>query len=51
MRGTGTFAELLRARFELACKRTGVSSRRQVELDTTIFQPPRLPHAQLDLDL
>jgi len=51
MRGTGAFAELLRARFELACKRSGVSSRRQVELDTTIFQPPRLPQAQLDLDL
>ncbi|HTT02315.1 MAG TPA: PA0069 family radical SAM protein [Steroidobacteraceae bacterium] len=51
MRGTGTFAELLRARFELACKRSGVSSRRQVELDTGKFRPPCLPKVQLDLDL
>jgi DNA repair photolyase len=41
MRGAGPWAELLRARFELARKRLGFSAERGPELDTGKFCPPR----------
>jgi DNA repair photolyase len=40
MRGTGVWAQLLRDRFRLACRRLGLSTGRRVELDTTQFRPP-----------
>lgn len=49
MRGTGPFAELLRTRFALACKRHGYNQEpRYGRLDTTLFRPPNL-HGQLSL--
>lgn len=41
MRGTGPWAEMLRARFELARKRLGLYAERSPELDTGRFCPPR----------
>jgi DNA repair photolyase len=42
MRGTGNFAELLRARFSIARKRHGLDrrSRERIDLDCTKFRPP-----------
>ena len=48
MRGTGPWAEMLRARFELARKRLGLNADRSPELDTGRFCPPR-GNGQLDL--
>ena len=49
MRGSGEFADLLRQRFEMACKRFGLKSgQRHAALDTTLFNPPR-PDGQLGL--
>ncbi|HTX23391.1 MAG TPA: PA0069 family radical SAM protein [Steroidobacteraceae bacterium] len=48
MRGTGPFAELLRRRFELACRRVGIAGSRSLPLVTTLFRPPR---AQAELPL
>jgi len=48
MKGTGPYAELLRRRFETACRRLGLS-RSPVPLDTSRFEPPRRPGDQLDL--
>ena len=42
MRGSGELAELLRRRFEIACKRFGLNAnQRGAALDTTLFRPPR----------
>jgi DNA repair photolyase len=42
MRGTGEFAELLRTRFRLACRRLGFNAApRYQDLDTTRFRPPQ----------
>jgi DNA repair photolyase len=54
MRGTGAYAELLRARFELASRRLGFEAGRvRHELATHLFRPPRpsTPTPQLSLDL
>jgi DNA repair photolyase len=51
MRGTGPFAQLLRARFELACRRRGLGGGRVLPLPTTHFRPPRARSDQLALDL
>ncbi len=40
MCGTGVWAQLLRDRFRLACRRLGLSTGNRVELDTTQFRPP-----------
>ncbi len=48
MRGTGPMAELLRRRFELACRRVGLS-RSHHALDTGQFLPPVRATPQLDL--
>jgi DNA repair photolyase len=45
MTGTGLFAELLRQRYEKACKRLGLDKREEPELDTTLFRTPSL-HGQ-----
>jgi len=41
MRGQGVFADLLRRRFEVACRRFGYGRARDLTLDTTRFRPPR----------
>jgi len=47
MRGQGEFAELLRQRFALACKKHGINRGREwLSLDTTAFTPPRDGPAQ-----
>lgn len=40
MRGTGVWAQLLRDRFRLACRRTGLQTGRPPEMNRTLFQPP-----------
>jgi DNA repair photolyase len=47
MRGSGEFADLLRMRFEKACKRLGLNEQRPA-LDITRFRRPRLD-GQLDM--
>jgi DNA repair photolyase len=47
-RGSGAFAEIVRSRFELACRRHGLN-RGQVELRTDLFHPPSANRKQLDL--
>ena len=49
MRGQGVFAELLRRRFELACRRHGYGRARELTLDSTRFVPPRQPSPQGEL--
>ena len=39
-RGTGSFADLIEKRFEIACERLGLNGERE-PLDTTRFRPPR----------
>ena len=53
MRGTGPLAELLRARFHVACRRLGLGLGRRQPPDTSLFRPPRPARAgpQLMLDL
>ncbi|HEX3498074.1 MAG TPA: PA0069 family radical SAM protein, partial [Stellaceae bacterium] len=48
--GTGRYAEVLRIRFELACKRLGFRHRGTIgKLDTTLFRKPTRPGEQLSL--
>jgi len=49
MRGQGVFAELLRRRFELACRRHGLGRARELQLDVSRFTPPRKPSRQGEL--
>ena len=48
MRGTGIFAQVIRNRFDLACKRHGLT-RSARALDTSKFKPPGVPGRQLTL--
>jgi hypothetical protein len=41
MRGQGPFAELLRRRFEVGCRRYGFRRTRELRLDCSRFVPPR----------
>jgi DNA repair photolyase len=41
MRGEGVFADLLRQRFELACRQHGLERSRELALDTSRFVAPR----------
>jgi DNA repair photolyase len=50
MRGTGTWAQLLRDRFRLACRKHGLAVGYGLRLDTTHFRPPSLS-GQMDLGL
>jgi DNA repair photolyase len=50
MKGTGAYAELLRARFELAKRKLGLADDdERYDLDTSKFRPPATPGAQLSL--
>ena len=49
MRGTGEFAELIRQRFRLACRKHGINTTRDLALDASRFAPPREPSAQGEL--
>jgi DNA repair photolyase len=50
MKGTGPYAELLRARFELAARKLGlIPSGDRHDLDTSLFRPPAAGAAQLTL--
>jgi DNA repair photolyase len=46
MRGQGVFAELIRRRFDVACRKHGFGRARELWLDTTKFTPPRKPSPQ-----
>ncbi len=48
MSGEGLLADLLRKRFDIACKRLRLNQERRRPLDCTLFQPPRVG-PQLDL--
>ncbi|WP_243040628.1 PA0069 family radical SAM protein [Dyella sedimenti] len=49
MRGQGVFAELIRRRFDVACRKHGFGRARELWLDTGRFMPPResSPQGQL----
>ena len=49
MRGQGPFAELLRRRFEVACRRCGFARTRTLQLDGSHFTPPRKASPQGEL--
>jgi DNA repair photolyase len=49
MRGQGVFADLLRKRFEIACRRHGFGRAWELKLDTSRFVPPRKPSPQGEL--
>lgn len=49
MRGQGEFAELIRQRFALACKRHSLARRSALDFDTTLFRPPRASSPQGEL--
>ncbi|MEI7035208.1 PA0069 family radical SAM protein [Fulvimonas yonginensis] len=49
MRGQGVFAQLLRRRFEVACRRHGYGRARDLQLDTARFVPPRKSSPQGEL--
>jgi DNA repair photolyase len=49
MRGKGPFAELVRRRFDLACKRLNLNTSRYPALNTGLFRPPSPDRRQLDL--
>ena len=51
MRGSGPFAELLRNRFHIACRRLGLETGRSGGLEVGLFRPPRAETPQLSLDL
>ncbi|BAU47124.1 radical SAM protein [Sulfurifustis variabilis] len=43
MRGEGEYADLIRARFALACRRLGLDRRKPAALDLSRFRPPPSP--------
>jgi len=51
MRGTGPYAELLRERFRIACRRLNLDSGTRDPLKIALFRPPATPGAQLRLGL
>jgi len=51
MHATGPVAQLIRQRFQLACKRLGFPLDRENKLPTNLFRPPLRTHPQLSLDL
>jgi DNA repair photolyase len=51
MRGTGPYAELLRNRFQVACRRLNLNAAQREPLNTTLFCPPTPAGAQLRLGL
>ena len=51
MRGTGVYAQLLRNRFQLACKRLNLNTSGRDVPNTKLFRPPTPPGAQMTLGL
>jgi DNA repair photolyase len=49
MRGEGPYADLIRQRFALACRKYGLNRSRDLRLDCSHFDPPRKPSAQGEL--
>jgi DNA repair photolyase len=49
MRGQGTWAALLKSRFEAGCRKHGLGSGRAVPLTTSLFRPPNRSPGQMDL--
>jgi DNA repair photolyase len=49
MAGTGPYADMLRVRFDRACRRLGFNQRSTAPLDTTRFRPPPQAGDQLSL--
>ena len=51
MHATGPVAQLIRQRFQLACRKLGFPPERENTLQTNLFCPPLRTHPQLSLDL
>ncbi|MEO8305310.1 MAG: PA0069 family radical SAM protein [Betaproteobacteria bacterium] len=51
MGGRGQFADLIRKRFAITCKRLGLNTERDAPLDLSRFRPPGAPGAPDQLDL
>jgi DNA repair photolyase len=51
MGGQGEFADLIRKRFAIVCKRLGLNTDRDLPLDTSRFRPPLAPGASAQPDL
>jgi len=49
MRGEGEFAQLIRQRFQLACRKHGITRGRDIVLDRSKFAPPRAASPQGEL--
>ena len=49
MRGEGEFADLIRQRFALACRRHRIARGRDIVLDRSRFSPPRAESPQREL--
>lgn len=49
MRGQGPWAELLRRRFDAACRKHGLGSGRAAPLTTALFRPPNRTPGQMEL--
>jgi hypothetical protein len=49
MRGSGVFADLLRRRFEVACRQHHFGRARELVLDASRFVPPRKASPQGEL--
>ena len=49
MHGQGVFADLLHRRFDVACRKHGLTRARELQLDTAHFAPPRKASPQGDL--
>ncbi|MBR0344278.1 MAG: PA0069 family radical SAM protein [Rudaea sp.] len=49
MRGEGEFADLIRQRFQLACRKYDIDRGRPVRLDTSLFRVPRAASPQGEL--
>jgi DNA repair photolyase len=49
MRGEGIYADLIRNRFQLACRRLGLAYRDRLQLDTSRFRPPREAGDQVEM--
>lgn len=51
MKGQGAWAQLLRDRFHLACRRYGLASDREPRLDASRFRPPVAPRSDGQMEL
>jgi DNA repair photolyase len=49
MRGQGTWAALLKSRFEASCRKHGLGSGRAAPLTTALFRPPNRTPGQMEL--